>query len=177
MSTQQNGGNDNEGSPATEGSNEFVRGKTVKTDKSRRCWSVREEAVMMVALKDLAAHGWKSDNGFRAVDTDRPQRRECNVHEKQVLAHKIYGTLEKLHSDTGTSNPMTFEEFFPDDILPDGVLHEMVGESPTPVERTTAKTPKRVIKKRKVEDKLDEVIDLMNHIHENTNERLKEIAS
>ncbi|KAL8507363.1 hypothetical protein ACS0TY_018058 [Phlomoides rotata] len=35
-----------------------------KTDKTRRIWSIREEQVLMSALKDLVAHGWKSDNGF-----------------------------------------------------------------------------------------------------------------
>lgn len=37
-----------------------------KIDRSRRCWSDREEAILIVALKDLVAHGWKSGNGFRA---------------------------------------------------------------------------------------------------------------
>ncbi|KAL8514444.1 hypothetical protein ACS0TY_013526 [Phlomoides rotata] len=36
-----------------------------KRDKTRRIWSAHEEQVLMVALKDLVAHGWKSDNGFR----------------------------------------------------------------------------------------------------------------
>ncbi|KAL8544655.1 hypothetical protein ACS0TY_005041 [Phlomoides rotata] len=36
-----------------------------KTDKTRRIWSAREEQVLLAALKDLVAHGWKSDNGFR----------------------------------------------------------------------------------------------------------------
>ncbi|KAL8536429.1 hypothetical protein ACS0TY_011876 [Phlomoides rotata] len=36
-----------------------------KTDKTRRIWSIREEQVLMSAMKDLVAHGWKSDNGFR----------------------------------------------------------------------------------------------------------------
>ncbi|KAL8498098.1 hypothetical protein ACS0TY_021431 [Phlomoides rotata] len=36
-----------------------------KTDKTRRIWFIREEQVLMSILKDLVAHGWKLDNGFR----------------------------------------------------------------------------------------------------------------
>ncbi|KAL8497551.1 hypothetical protein ACS0TY_021038 [Phlomoides rotata] len=36
-----------------------------KTDKTLRIWSAHEEQVLMVRLKDLVAHGWKFDNGFR----------------------------------------------------------------------------------------------------------------
>ncbi|XP_047945776.1 uncharacterized protein LOC125192284 [Salvia hispanica] len=39
------------------------------------------------------------------------------------------------------------------------------------------KVPKKVIKKRKVEDKMDGIITLMGQIHTDTNERLKEISS
>ncbi|KAL8458718.1 hypothetical protein ACS0TY_036286 [Phlomoides rotata] len=39
-------------------------GAASKTDKTRRIWTTREEQVLMAALKDLVAHGWKSDNGF-----------------------------------------------------------------------------------------------------------------
>ncbi|XP_057811553.1 uncharacterized protein LOC131025784 [Salvia miltiorrhiza] len=41
-------------------------GRVNKTDQKRRSWSVREEEVLIVALKELVALGWKSDNGFRA---------------------------------------------------------------------------------------------------------------
>ncbi|KAL8499280.1 hypothetical protein ACS0TY_022311 [Phlomoides rotata] len=51
------GGNSNPGGGRASG----VR----KTDKTRRIWSAREEQVLLAALKDLVAHGWKSDNGFR----------------------------------------------------------------------------------------------------------------
>ncbi|XP_057787492.1 uncharacterized protein LOC131004757 [Salvia miltiorrhiza] len=54
-------------SSATQGSNGFVRGGRLnKTDKTRRSWSAREEEVLLAALKELVAQGWKSDNGFRA---------------------------------------------------------------------------------------------------------------
>ncbi|KAL8474569.1 hypothetical protein ACS0TY_031140 [Phlomoides rotata] len=50
------GGNSNPGGGRASGAR--------KTNKTRRIWSAREEHVLMVALKDLVAHGWKSDNGF-----------------------------------------------------------------------------------------------------------------
>ncbi|XP_057811839.1 uncharacterized protein LOC131026082 [Salvia miltiorrhiza] len=49
------------------GSNGFAQGGRVnKTDKTRRSWSVQEEVVLLAALKELVAQGWKSDNGFHA---------------------------------------------------------------------------------------------------------------
>ncbi|KAL8488726.1 hypothetical protein ACS0TY_024858 [Phlomoides rotata] len=53
------GGNNNPGGGRAVGAR--------KTDKTRRIWSTREEQVLMAALKDLVAHGWKSDNGFRTA--------------------------------------------------------------------------------------------------------------
>ncbi|XP_057779530.1 uncharacterized protein LOC130998112 [Salvia miltiorrhiza] len=54
-------------SSATQGSNGFARGcRTKKTDKKRRSWSTSEQEVLLTALKELVAQGWKSDNGFRA---------------------------------------------------------------------------------------------------------------
>ncbi|XP_057794964.1 uncharacterized protein LOC131011181 [Salvia miltiorrhiza] len=45
---------------------EHSRSKGNKNDKSRRSWSAKEEVVLIQALKELVADGWKSDNGFRA---------------------------------------------------------------------------------------------------------------
>ncbi|XP_057806209.1 uncharacterized protein LOC131021137 [Salvia miltiorrhiza] len=54
-------------SQATQGSTGTTcSGRVNKTDQKRRSWSVREEEVLIVALKELIALGWKSDNGFRA---------------------------------------------------------------------------------------------------------------
>ncbi|KAG6429775.1 hypothetical protein SASPL_107828 [Salvia splendens] len=36
-----------------------------RNERGRRSWSDREEAVLISALKELVALGWKSDNGFR----------------------------------------------------------------------------------------------------------------
>lgn len=37
-----------------------------KADRSRRCWSAREEAALLSALKELNTNRWKADNGYRA---------------------------------------------------------------------------------------------------------------
>ncbi|KAG6421189.1 hypothetical protein SASPL_117739 [Salvia splendens] len=37
----------------------------VKPERTRRSWSKREEEVMIMALHDIVAGGWKADNGFR----------------------------------------------------------------------------------------------------------------
>lgn len=39
------------------------------------------------------------------------------------------------------------------------------------------RVPKKVVKKRKMDDKIDGVLALMSQIHTDTNERLKEISS
>ncbi|KZV21773.1 hypothetical protein F511_02931 [Dorcoceras hygrometricum] len=44
---------------------EQMQGQGRKSDKSRRCWSMKEEEVLISALKDIVANGWKSENGFR----------------------------------------------------------------------------------------------------------------
>ncbi|KAH6793594.1 hypothetical protein C2S52_004071 [Perilla frutescens var. hirtella] len=36
-----------------------------KSDKTRRCWSKKEEEVLIACLKEIVASGWKADNGFR----------------------------------------------------------------------------------------------------------------
>lgn len=40
--------------------------RAVKGDRSRCCWSAREEAALLSALKELNANRWKADNGCRA---------------------------------------------------------------------------------------------------------------
>ncbi|KAG6406466.1 hypothetical protein SASPL_134068 [Salvia splendens] len=41
-------------------------GRGIAMDRSRRVWTQREEEILMSTMKELAAAGWKSDNGFRA---------------------------------------------------------------------------------------------------------------
>lgn len=37
-----------------------------KTERNRRSWTQKEEATLILALKEMIVSGWKSDNGFRA---------------------------------------------------------------------------------------------------------------
>ncbi|KAG6383868.1 hypothetical protein SASPL_156363 [Salvia splendens] len=63
MASQHTEGSEDDGSP--EGSKDFGPNRNAKSDRSRRIWSAREEEILMATLKELAANGWKSDNGFR----------------------------------------------------------------------------------------------------------------
>ncbi|XP_057777645.1 uncharacterized protein LOC130996154 [Salvia miltiorrhiza] len=47
-------------------SSEGGRCKTSKSDKTRRSWTLKEEEILLVSLKELVVQGWKADNGFRA---------------------------------------------------------------------------------------------------------------
>ncbi|KAL1545531.1 hypothetical protein AAHA92_22246 [Salvia divinorum] len=49
-----------------QGSNDCVRPKYRKGDRTRRMWSEREEDILAASLLELVARGWKSDNSFRA---------------------------------------------------------------------------------------------------------------
>ncbi|KAG6413949.1 hypothetical protein SASPL_126665 [Salvia splendens] len=142
---------------------------------------------------------------------------------------KIYGNKVDIPDEAGTSHPMTFEELFPDEAFPPGVLAEMIDESQSTTEGAAAgagsnsgagagsgsgagvgagsgsgavtgagsglgaiagsgsgaraanvvapKVQKKVVGKRKMEDKIDRVLSLMSQIHTDTNDRLKEIST
>ena len=40
--------------------------KNVRVDRTRRTWSAREEEILVATMKELAAKGWRGDNGYRA---------------------------------------------------------------------------------------------------------------
>ncbi|XP_047963587.1 uncharacterized protein LOC125208075 isoform X2 [Salvia hispanica] len=86
---------------------------------------------------------------------------------------KIYGS----GSGVNENSPMTLEELFPDEVFPTGVLPEMVDESTSAPVKVSPRVPTKVTKKRKADDKMDSVLTLMTRIHEDTNERLKDIAT
>ncbi|KAL1547681.1 hypothetical protein AAHA92_16006 [Salvia divinorum] len=54
-----------EGSHGAQVASQFGRIK-IKGDRTHRSWSDCEEANLLLSLRELVAHGWKSDNGFRA---------------------------------------------------------------------------------------------------------------
>ncbi|KAG6384851.1 hypothetical protein SASPL_113449 [Salvia splendens] len=53
------------GSQCTQGRSQYRRSSFRPCDRPRRSWSDREELILISALKELVATGWKSDNGFR----------------------------------------------------------------------------------------------------------------
>ncbi|KAG6387119.1 hypothetical protein SASPL_152304 [Salvia splendens] len=259
MASQQMGGSDDEGLPMPKGSNELGRSKSIKSDRSRCVWSVREEEILMATLKELTTNGWKCDNGYRAryltriketikcefpntdicphphiyskittwkrnygslkmmlnhsgigVNSDGQYKIECDDKQwaqfvkkdsnarymrnkawpqiedwKEVFGNdraggvkvvdlgdavqKIYGNKVDLPDEADKSHPMTFEELFPDEVFPLSGAHPATVEAP--------KVPKKVVRKRKMEDIIDGVLSLMSQIHTDTNDRLKEIST
>lgn len=94
-------------------------------------------------------------------------------------AAKPYGNKAEQGEDGVSSQHMTLDELFPDEVFPESFLPEMVDEnrSVTQGATPTPKPLKKILKKRKMDDKLDGIITLMTRIHEDTNERLKEIST
>ncbi|KAG6418955.1 hypothetical protein SASPL_121162 [Salvia splendens] len=247
MASQHQSSNNTDDSPLPEGSSDMVTNKGVIASVARRCWTEREEAILMSAIKELAATGWKLNNGFRSgyltralealkrefpktdiildrsgvgfnadgeykIDIDDEQwaqvvQKDSNAKYmrnkswpmlsdwKEIFGkdraegvkgmdtgeavQKIYGSNVVVGESSAKSSPITLEELFPDEIFPSGVLPEMVDEStsaPTPV-RVTPRVQNKVPKKRKAEDKMNNVLALMNRIHEDTNERLKDTST
>ncbi|KAG6403671.1 hypothetical protein SASPL_135899 [Salvia splendens] len=251
------------------GSSDMVPNKGVIAAGARRCWTESEETILMSAMKELAATGWKSDNGFRSgyltralealkrefpktdivvhphikskittwkknyyslmqildrsgvgfnadgdykIDIDNEQwaqvvEKDSNAKYirnkswpmfsdwKEIFGkdradglkgmdtgeavQKIYGSKVDVGESSAKSSPITLDELFPDEVFPGGVVPEMVDEStsaPAPV-RVPTRVQNKLPKKRKTEDKMDSVLALMNRIHEDTNERLKDISN
>ncbi|KAL1536951.1 hypothetical protein AAHA92_29519 [Salvia divinorum] len=262
-----------------EGNNDVSRGRLGRVDRSCRCWSDREEAIMIVALKDLVAHGWKSDNDFRAGYIKRVEetlKREFpttdlkvnpHIHSKIIAWKKNYYSLSAIlarsgvgfsaHGDfkidcddeqwpqivqkdsnakymwnkpwphwdnwneifgkvranggravdtaetintlpsmqenvqenfsefVGTDYPMSFEELFSDEVLPEGMHPDIEAESNTtvpdihhvPIVPNVPNIPNKATRKRKAVDPMEKVIDLMNRMHEDTKEHLKTLLT
>ncbi|XP_057783185.1 uncharacterized protein LOC131001032 [Salvia miltiorrhiza] len=92
---------------------ETGRGKSKKSDKTRRSWSVREEEVLLAALKELVVQGWKSDNGFRAGYLGKLEDAIKNVfpgtdlkgmphiHSKISIWKRNYGSLTTILGKSG----------------------------------------------------------------------------
>ncbi|KAL1567441.1 hypothetical protein AAHA92_02920 [Salvia divinorum] len=45
---------------------QYRRNSYRKCDRSRRCWSDKEEEALIVVLKELVTLWWKSDNDFHS---------------------------------------------------------------------------------------------------------------
>lgn len=62
----------------------------MKADRTRRSWTKREEEVLVIALHDLVAGGWKADNGFRlgyATRVHQVMKREIPNLQLKVSPH------------------------------------------------------------------------------------------
>ncbi|KAG6431440.1 hypothetical protein SASPL_109519 [Salvia splendens] len=104
------------------GSNDFYPNRNSKADRSRRIWSVREEEILMATLKELAANGWKSDNGFRSgylVRAREAIKREFpntdilphpHIYSKITTWKRSYGSLKMMlnHSGIGFNSDGTY---------------------------------------------------------------------
>ncbi|KAG6392321.1 hypothetical protein SASPL_146538 [Salvia splendens] len=108
--------------------------------------------------------------GTRAVDTGD-------------AVHRIYGSKVPLSEDSEKYSPLTLDELYPDHVFPEGMIPEMVDESTSVPIAAAPQVPPNKNKKRKAVnsmdkvDKIDSVLNLMTRIHEDTNDRLKEISS
>lgn len=101
----------------------------------------------------------------------------ARVCDTPDAVNKIYGKASSSNATSGPSTHMTLDELFPEEMYADGVLPEMVDESRPTTEILVPTIVKKALKKRKIEDKMDGVLQFMNQIREDTNERLKEIST
>ncbi|KAG6426414.1 hypothetical protein SASPL_110637 [Salvia splendens] len=113
MVSGQENSHDNEGSPYAEGSTPIGNSRDVKGDRSRRCWSAREEAALISALKELNANKWKTDNGYqtwyltRLAETIRHEiptsdiRAHPHVYSKVTTWKRNYSSLVAMMNRSG----------------------------------------------------------------------------
>ncbi|KAG6416497.1 hypothetical protein SASPL_123927 [Salvia splendens] len=111
MASQQTEGSEDDGSP--EGSKDLGPNRNAKSDRSRRIWSAREEEILMATLKELAANGWKSDNGFRngylvrareAIKSEFPNTDilpHPHIYSKITTWKRNYGSLKTMLNYSG----------------------------------------------------------------------------
>ncbi|KAK6138020.1 hypothetical protein DH2020_028247 [Rehmannia glutinosa] len=91
------------------------KGQGRKIDKRRRSWSIKEEEVLIAALKDIISKGWKCENGFRTgylrllervmlkafPSTDI--RAEPHINSKIHVWKKYHGSLASMFRVNGIS--------------------------------------------------------------------------
>ncbi|KAG6404973.1 hypothetical protein SASPL_132552 [Salvia splendens] len=176
MGSQHHSGNDTEGSPLPE------------------------------AMKELAATGWKSDNGFRSgyltildrsgVGFNADGEYKIDIDDEQWSQVVQKDSNAKYMRNKSWPMLSDWKEIFGKDraeglkgwtlgrrckrfMGQSGVMPEMVDEcTSAPAHgRAHPRVQNKATKKRKTEDKMDTILALMNRIHEDTNERLKDISS
>lgn len=99
-----------------EGSNscrDSSKGKV--TGNRRRVWTLKEEEVLIQALKDIVQQGWKCDNGFRTgylmvlekamlkAFPDSDLRAEPHINSKVHVWKKHYASLQGMFGISGFS--------------------------------------------------------------------------
>ncbi|KAL8533335.1 hypothetical protein ACS0TY_009650 [Phlomoides rotata] len=89
------------------------KGHGKKIDKRRRIWSIREEEVLIAALKDMILKGWKYENGFRTgylklleramqkVFPSTDLRAEPHINSKIHVWKKYHGSLASMFGVDG----------------------------------------------------------------------------
>ncbi|KAG6392950.1 hypothetical protein SASPL_147179 [Salvia splendens] len=116
MASQHIEGSDDDGIPEGNsllGSKDLAPNRNAKSDRSRRIWSAREEDILMTTLKELAANGWKSDNGFRngylvrareAIKNEFPKTDilpNPHINSKITTWKRNYGSLKMMLNYNG----------------------------------------------------------------------------
>ncbi|KAG6394338.1 hypothetical protein SASPL_144922 [Salvia splendens] len=111
MASQHTEGSEDNGSP--EGSKDLGPNRNVKSNRSRRIWSAHEEEILMATLNELAANGWKSDNGFRngylvrareAIKSEFPNTDilpHTHIYSKITTWKRNYGSLKTMLNYSG----------------------------------------------------------------------------
>ncbi|GER28907.1 disease resistance protein [Striga asiatica] len=93
----------------------MLKGPRKKNEKRRRSWSMKEEEVLINALKDIISKGWKCENGFKTgylrllervmmkafPDTDI--KAEPHINSKIHVWKKHHGSLASMLRVDGIS--------------------------------------------------------------------------
>ncbi|KAG6411087.1 hypothetical protein SASPL_129161 [Salvia splendens] len=93
------------------------------------------------SLKMMLNHsgiGFNSDGQYKIECDDEQWAQFVKLIDLGDAVQKIFGNKVDIPDEAGTSHPMTFEELFPDEAFPPGVLPEMIDESQSTTEGAAA---------------------------------------
>ncbi|KAH6771755.1 hypothetical protein C2S52_005529 [Perilla frutescens var. hirtella] len=164
----------------------------MKHSKARN--TLKEEEVLVQALKDLVQQGWKGENGFRTgylmvlekamlkAFPSSDLRGEPHINSKVHVWKKHYASLQGMFAHSGfswneASMTITVEKEFWEEYIKDASEDgddDVVSTCKTSGEASSKKTKS---KKRKLVDTTGEkIVDLMGTFCNQTNERLADIS-
>ncbi|KAG6416353.1 hypothetical protein SASPL_123781 [Salvia splendens] len=188
MGSQQLSANDTNDIPLTDVDPNLHIGRGIAVDRSRRVCTQRDEEI-------LIGVGFNADGNYK-IDIDDEQwaqvgqrssgrtvRREFGLWIPGMRFAEFMAQRCLFYEDSDKSSPLNLDELYPDHVFSKGVIPEMVDESTSVPVASAPKVPHKKNKKRKAVDsmdkveKIDSVLTLMTRIHEDTNDRLKEISS